>query len=517
MALLLVTAVYAPSLSGGWVWDDHSQLEANPTLATPSALWLTDIRHGGATEATDIYRPLVMSSYVPGQSLAPGPTSARLGNLAVHLGVVVLVARLALQLGAAGPWAWLAAATFGVHPGATEAVAWITGRHDALPALLMLGAFVLLPRRPVLAGALCALTPLAKEPYLLAPVALALWGWGRRQWSWPAIGVAAIGPVLALALRSAAGVAFPVAAAATDPLGGLGAFAVRGVTLALDPTAPDAAALYVSQVGVGWAVVVLSGAVLITAARTHRLRGLALVAAPTLLLLPCVPASARNGLIGDRYFYLFLATLAVGLAVAVTRGLGDRRWAYALGLVPLVLAPFSARRASEWASDTTLWAASYARDPGNTHAAFHLGYALHTEQGDCAGAVPLYGKAVAIEGRARTNLMACLVKLGRNEEAVARAPELAAYDPTNPKVPATAARALVALGRLDEARAWAERAVAAAGRPEDWLLVGNIAGSQGDLDAAGRAFRAVLAASPGHPGAEAGLRAVLERSAGVGR
>lgn len=507
VVLVLVTLVYVPSLGGDWVWDDHAQLAANPGLRAPWTLWTTDIRFGAASQATDVYRPLVMSSYLLGQRLAPGPLSARLGNLALHLGAVALVARLAQDLGARRRAAWLAAAVFGVHPGTTEAVAWVTGRHDVLPAMLLLSALVLLPRRPLLAGALCACTPLAKEPYLLAPVALALWALGRRQSAWPAVAVAATGPVVALALRTMAGVALPIGAAGSDPVGALGALLVRGVTLVLMPTAPDAAPLYQSRLGFGVLAVALLGAGGGAVLRGHRTAALAL--APAILLLPCAPASARIGLIGDRYYYFVFATLAVGAACAI----GRTRWTPWLWLAPALLAPLSAQRVTQWRSDLALWSASHARDPANPHAAFHLAYALHTQSGDCAAAVPLYREALVIEARARTNIMACLVQLGRNEEAVALAPELAAQDPDDPKVPAAAARALVGAGRLEEARSWAARATKAGGRAEDLVLLGNIAGAQGDLDAAEGAFRAALVAAPGHPGAEAGLRAVAARRA----
>lgn len=505
LVFALVLVVYGPSLGGGWTWDDHYLLERNPALSEPARLWSTDVWSPSTGEPSDLYRPLVMTSYWPGQRLWPGPTSARLGNLALHLLGVGLVAALARQQGASVRAAWLAAAIFGVHAGNTEAVAWITGRHDLLPAVMMLGAFLLLPARPLLAGGLCAATALAKEPYMLAPVALGCWAWGRGRWSWSAMGLACAGPLVTVAARALAGVSLPIGAAATEPVAAVGALVARGATLLVLPGHADAAPLYRGSAIIGsiTSVVLVISAVAALRGR----RSLALGLAPAALLLPAAPASAQIGLVADRYFYLSFAVLAALLA-----RFGERvpaaRWLWAL--VPL-LAWGGAERAATWRSDVSVWAASVERDPSNPYAAFHLGHALHVHEGDCARAVPLYERSIALERRARTNLMACLNELKRYDQAAATGPGLAAMDPTDPKVPASTARALVALGRLDEAAAWATRAVDAAGRPEDLVLLGNIAGQRGDLDAAERAFQAALARDPGLSGAHAGLRAVEAR------
>ncbi|GDX79203.1 hypothetical protein LBMAG42_10140 [Deltaproteobacteria bacterium] len=505
--LALVACVYAPSLAGGWVWDDHSLLANNPALASVRALWSTDVWSPSGTSVSDLYRPLVMTSYLPGQTLFPGPLSARLGNLVIHLTMVILIAVLGQDLGAGRRAAWLGAALFGVHPGATEPVAWVTGRHDSLPALLLLGAFVALPRRPILAGLLCACAPLAKEPYMLAPLAFGLWAWGRRQWSWPALAIACAGPVAALVGRRIAEVQLPVGAATSDLLAAIGALAARGLTLLTVPASADAAAPYHGNPAIGvLAVTALVGA---GVALLRGRRAFALGLAPLVVLLPCAPASAQIDIVADRYFYLAFAMLAVGLSCAAS----GRRWAPALWGLVAVLSPVTVVRANEWSSDLAVWAASYALHPDNPHAAFHLAYAQQEYALDCASAVPLYEQALAAEPRARTNVMACLLLLGQNERAVALAPRLIAMDPENPKIYAAEARAYVGLGQLDRAVASANRAVAIGGRAEDMILAGNIAGQIGDLDAAERAFRAAQVAVPDSAEAVAGLRAVAARRA----
>ena len=44
LVLAVVAAAYAPSLGGGFVWDDHAQVEHNPLLGDPVALVTSDIR-----------------------------------------------------------------------------------------------------------------------------------------------------------------------------------------------------------------------------------------------------------------------------------------------------------------------------------------------------------------------------------------------------------------------------------------------------------------------------------------
>lgn len=487
LLLVLVVAVYAASLGGGWVWDDWVQVADNPLIHRPLRLILGDIRAGTGSAGTDHYRPVVMLTHVPLQALLPGPAVERAFNLLLHLSGVLLVAAIARRLGAAAPAATAGAALLAVHPGSTEAVAWICGRHDLLPAVVFLGAWwAFLGRRDLLAGLLLAATPFCKETYLLVPACVALWMLGARRFSWPVTVLPALGVGAYVGLRHILQLPMPVGGFLVSLKPSLGAMGLRGVVLTLYPLAPDALPPFVERPMLGWLVLVIGLALAWCA------RGRPVVAGLTaclVLLVPAAQASRQLGSVGDRYFYVWFAGLSVALALALGSPRARRlAWALVLGL-----ALVSAGRAYQWTSDARIFGTSYARDPDNAAAAFHLAYDLHVRQGDCAAAAPLYRQGMAADARAGNNLQACLVDLGQLEAAAALGPQLAERDPASPTSPANTARALVGLGRLDEAEHWAMQAVTRA--PERcplWLLLGNIRGQRGALDGAAEAFGVAL-------------------------
>ena len=107
IVLALVAAVYLPSLGGDWVWDDVYQLRDNPAITQPWVLLTHDVwGPTGFADAhnTPVYRPLAMASHSLGQMLWRGPLVERLASLALHLGIVVLLAALAMTLGADSSW-----------------------------------------------------------------------------------------------------------------------------------------------------------------------------------------------------------------------------------------------------------------------------------------------------------------------------------------------------------------------------------------------------------------------------
>jgi Flp pilus assembly protein TadD len=113
-----------------------------------------------------------------------------------------------------------------------------------------------------------------------------------------------------------------------------------------------------------------------------------------------------------------------------------------------------------------------------------------------------------VDERAGTNLLACLVQVGRNEEAAAFGQDLARARPDHAGLAANTARALAALGRAEEAEAWCRRALAQApGRCDLAVMLGNLLGQQGRLDEAEAAFQTALG-TPCAADAERGLAAV---------
>lgn len=502
LVLLATALAYLPSLGGGWIWDDHSLLAANEALSSLSRLWTEDV-WGPTGTPSDLYRPLVMTSHAAVQAVWPGPLSARLANLGLHLLAVAALAAGGARTGLPRPVSWMAAAIFGLHPAASEAVAWVTGRHDLLPAVLVLAGWSLfVGERRWLAGALLALTPLCKESYLLAPLIGAAWCLGARRAHagpllLPLLGVAAV-----LGLRWAVALPMPVGAAASQPVAALGGLLYRGALITAVPSAVDITAPYVGRLALGCIALALGLVAWVLAWGRPRVAGLA---GALVILLPAAPAAAQIGLIADRYFYLplaFLSLVGVGAAAAAP-------WHRALWAVPAGLAPLLMLRAVTWTSDAQVFGASLARDPANPHAAFHVAYDLHQRAGDCAAAEPLYRQAVAVEPRAGRNLQACLLEQGRLAEAAEMGPALWDAAPGHAGVAANTARALGGLGQPEAALAWAARAVSAAPQRADlWVLQGNLHGMAGALDEAEASFTEALARQPADPAALEGLQAV---------
>ncbi len=72
LVLVVTVLLYAPSLPGGWVWDDFQIIDKNPAITDPIALVTHDMwGPSGHSSPTSVpyYRPLAMLSHVPGQAL----------------------------------------------------------------------------------------------------------------------------------------------------------------------------------------------------------------------------------------------------------------------------------------------------------------------------------------------------------------------------------------------------------------------------------------------------------------
>ena len=139
--LVAVAACYAPAWSGPYQFDDRIGVAVDPAAASLAA-WRQD--------AAAHVRPLLKASFALshglGEAIGHVPAGHRLVNLAIHLATVALMFALGRQLAhAAMPRlpartaaiaAALGAALFGLHPLATEAVSYVSGRSMSLGTLL---------------------------------------------------------------------------------------------------------------------------------------------------------------------------------------------------------------------------------------------------------------------------------------------------------------------------------------------------------------------------------------------
>ena len=185
LAVLVAIAalVYVNGLSGPFQFDDYAGPATDPAAQGWAAWW--------ETLASRI-RPLLKATYVAthqlGAWLGHATLGHHLGGLLIHVAVVVLACRLALLLARsfglaadiAGRAALGCAGLLALHPLATEAVTYISGRSVALGTLFVLAAALAqLQGRRLLALAAFVAALLAREAFVVVPALLALVEWGR--------------------------------------------------------------------------------------------------------------------------------------------------------------------------------------------------------------------------------------------------------------------------------------------------------------------------------------------------
>ncbi len=403
--LLATVAVYVPAIGGPYQFDDHVGVAVDPGARDAMAWWHGIRRH---------VRPVLKASFVvtaaTGEALSwPAAEAHRIGNLALHLATVVLAYALVLALGRrfAPDWpagtagdhalALAAAATLALHPLATEAVSYVSGRSASLATGLSLLALLAWLRVRPSAGASAtawfALGTLAwlaavgtREAALLVP--LAWWlveqltpgrgagpgpGTMRRWWivlgalalviAWIALVVhARYAPLLQLSMQIAeAQHARPTWAAAFTHLACVAVFACRP---SIDPQ-PEVT---------GWAgalpVLALLVAATVLAWRCRHRAPLVTVALAwaALWLLPTYALPIRHDVVAERHAYPVLWSLGLLAAVAVRMALDRVTGAQPVrrvGLLALLaaatvatMATLTWQRNRDWQSETALWDAT---------------------------------------------------------------------------------------------------------------------------------------------------------------
>jgi tetratricopeptide (TPR) repeat protein len=146
--LVASALVYAPSLRGGFVWDDQPLILNDEQVHSP-ANWPAAFARDFFAASDDqfkygYYRPLVTLSYMLDWALwRDNPLGYRLTNLLWHLLATALGFWLMQRLAPGSIWpAVIGAALFGLHPIHTESVAWIAGRTDLLCAVFALATLL---------------------------------------------------------------------------------------------------------------------------------------------------------------------------------------------------------------------------------------------------------------------------------------------------------------------------------------------------------------------------------------
>lgn len=428
-ALTLLAAValaYFNALAGPFQFDDYHVIVDEPRVHGLAAWW----------QSMPGIRPLLKLSYALNWAVAPDAAAFHAFNLLVHAANVLLawavvrhwLARLAPERTAASA-AWWVALLFALHPAATEAVTYISGRSVSLMAMFWLASMLafLEGERRALPWLSRAVSPLlfalalgVRETALTLPLALALLAWfggaGPRD-SLRGLG----GHALVLALAAAAALLLPGyerffahSAGTRDPGAQVLAQTVAhahlfvhtlfGLRTNLDPDLRLPAGF--DAVALGTVAAMTSAALLALMSRRRwpwlgfAIAWYALQLAPTNSLLP------RFDLANDRHLYLALP----GVAMAVVVALLGRGWRPAGQAALLALACWmgllSHRRNDDWRSELALWQATVRDSPAKPRAWVNLGWALQ-KAGDEAGARAAYACALKLEpghAQARVNL-----------------------------------------------------------------------------------------------------------------
>jgi tetratricopeptide (TPR) repeat protein len=143
-------AVYANSLSNGFVFDDESVVLSDPTIEKISNIpSFFSGQMGFHKVIGSYYRPLVSSSYAIDYALWNfNPLGFHLTNILIHIINTLLFYKLLLLMFAKAEskfkdYALLTGAViFAVHPIHTEVVAWVSGRTDGLSCTFFFASFI---------------------------------------------------------------------------------------------------------------------------------------------------------------------------------------------------------------------------------------------------------------------------------------------------------------------------------------------------------------------------------------
>ena len=146
--VLVAILVFANSLGGDFVYDDHRQIERNPLIqdaslfgkAMTSDVWA--FKGDGNQAASNYYRPTFVAWLIFNFTIfGLNPFGWHLLNILLHAGVCALVFLLLRRWEMPPLLAFAVTLFFAVHPVHTESVAWISGSPDLLFGLTLLGAF----------------------------------------------------------------------------------------------------------------------------------------------------------------------------------------------------------------------------------------------------------------------------------------------------------------------------------------------------------------------------------------
>lgn len=441
-----VTAAWAPALTGGFVWDDKTDLVLSDRLRHSSS-FVDVFRHqsmwaAGAPEGSvATYRPVALASLALDYQLwGLYPFGFHATSLVLHvlatLAVFLALGKLVGDDRVAAALALLGA----LHPANAEAVAWINGRSEVLA--LLFGALALAAaasRRWLALAAALFVAMLSKETGAIFVPLAALVGCidasGRRvRVTWQPPVAAAVALLAYGALRSAAlGPSVVPAGSLVTALQALPALWMRAVQEALLPferglvTVSDWLARVSTAESLGYAGATLAllaiGVALVVRRQLFAALGLAwwlgaLVPLTAIVILDYPwPGLAR-------WLYIGLPGLLLFVWLAAVRHLPPRARTVLFVVVGIAWLVLAERAIPVWHDDTALYSAMIEDSPDDAWAWRALGRD-QLAQGNFAKAAELFHGAIErdhTEEIHQTYGLEALAwtHLGRCDEAVAQ-------------------------------------------------------------------------------------------------
>jgi len=418
VVLYVVFQVYAPALSGPFVFDDQYQPYHTPGFPSALGAWVKGVR------------PLLMLSYWINSQIAQTPAGFHITNVFIHLLNGILIFLLVRKF--LGPESndWMlpgfAAAVFLLHPIQTECVAYIAGRSESLSVFFFLAAFAVFLYRPtpaiswkttIAVLALFGAAVMTKEHTVVLPALLLLtdyyWNPGfslsgiRRNWRLyiPVAALAAGGLIFVwkvLASSVTAGFHTPGFTWYQYFFTECRAFFVYLRLLVL-PVGQDLDWDYAASHNIldHGAIFALAAVLLLTGLAIYFRRRYPLISYGFLVyLLLLAPTSSfvpiRDPL-AERRLYLPMIGILLVVTGALARIHVDRRkLAAAFGVVLLVLSVATYQRNELWGSDIALWEDTALKSPHKQRVIFQLGR-LYYDNGRCSDALREYATAAQLQ------------------------------------------------------------------------------------------------------------------------
>ncbi|PWT89821.1 MAG: hypothetical protein C5B56_06470 [Proteobacteria bacterium] len=459
-ALIAAWWAYSPVFNGPFLFDDTVFPFARPDLTVPPLSWWL---HEG--------RPMVMLTFWLNTSLSGhDPFSFHLLNLGFHLvttGLVFLIVRRLLEWSNApeakrDPVAAVAAAIFLLHPGQSEAVAYVVGRFEVVSVMLVFAAFALFLYRPkpkvswatsIGVLALFGFALLSKEHTVVLPALLLLtdywWNPGfslkgiRENWRIYSL----------MAVSALAGVALFWRLILNSPSAGFGlkdlhwyeylftqfraifiylGMFVLPIHLNADWSFPLSRTLFDRGSIFGLAVL----AALIAAAWHYRRRFPLAVYGFFLFLLLMAPTSSilpiKDPVAERRIYFSMIGLLLILAEVLIRIKIEQRVLTWCCVGVALLAAVETHARAQVWSNPVSLWEDTAAKSPDKPRVHQQLAQAYYDAQRPDL-AIPEFEKSAKLEKPDYNMLMnwgLSYHRLNQFDAALAKFREAAALEPT---------------------------------------------------------------------------------------